>query len=83
MSMRLLLLVAILVIAADSYRLSQPNLRRSHHLELAAIKGKLPDLRQTSFPDIPDDGYDLVVVGSGPGGVSEIHREQFTKPPIH
>ena len=29
---------------------------------------KLPDLSQSSFPDPPEDGYDLVVLGSGPGG---------------
>lgn len=29
---------------------------------------KLPDLSQAAFPDIPENGYDLVVIGSGPGG---------------
>lgn len=28
----------------------------------------LPDLSQSRFPDIPEDGYDLIVVGSGPAG---------------
>eukprot|EP00611_Tribonema_gayanum_P015792 TRINITY_DN276_c2_g1_i2.p1 TRINITY_DN276_c2_g1~~TRINITY_DN276_c2_g1_i2.p1 ORF type:complete len:661 (-),score=253.92 TRINITY_DN276_c2_g1_i2:740-2524(-) len=29
---------------------------------------KLRDLSQSAFPDVPEDGYDLVVLGSGPGG---------------
>ena len=28
----------------------------------------LPDFSQSSFPDPPEEGYDLVVLGSGPGG---------------
>jgi FAD binding domain len=28
----------------------------------------LPDLSQSRFPDIPDNGYDLVIIGSGPAG---------------
>jgi len=28
----------------------------------------LPDLSQPEFPAIPESGYDLVVIGSGPGG---------------
>ena len=29
---------------------------------------KLPDLSQSTFPAVPDGGFDLVVIGSGPGG---------------
>jgi NAD(P) transhydrogenase len=29
---------------------------------------KLPDLSQSEFPSIPGNGFDLVVIGSGPGG---------------
>ncbi|CAN0353697.1 unnamed protein product, partial [Phaeothamnion confervicola] len=29
---------------------------------------KLPDLSQANFPDVPDEPYDLVVLGSGPAG---------------
>jgi hypothetical protein len=29
---------------------------------------KLPDLSQSEFPIAPIDGYDLIVIGSGPGG---------------
>jgi hypothetical protein len=29
---------------------------------------KLPDLSQSAFPDIPDEPYDLIVLGSGPAG---------------
>lgn len=28
----------------------------------------LPDLSQRSFPSVPASGYDMVVIGSGPGG---------------
>lgn len=28
----------------------------------------LPDLKQSKFPQAPEDGYDLIVIGSGPGG---------------
>ena len=28
----------------------------------------LPDLSQKAFPIAPDEGYDLIVIGSGPGG---------------
>ena len=36
---------------------------------------KLPDLSQSSFPEIPPDGYfDLVVIGSGPAGESAAVR---------
>jgi pyruvate/2-oxoglutarate dehydrogenase complex dihydrolipoamide dehydrogenase (E3) component len=28
----------------------------------------LPDLSQAKFPDIPEEGYDLIVIGSGPAG---------------
>lgn len=35
---------------------------------LAKIVQKLPDLSQAAFPDLPEDGYDLAVIGSGPGG---------------
>ena len=30
----------------------------------------LPDFSQSSFPEVPEDGYDLVIFGSGPGGES-------------
>lgn len=33
-----------------------------------ATKSKLPDLSQSKFPNIPIDGYDLIVIGSGPSG---------------
>ena len=29
---------------------------------------KLPDLSQAAFPIPPESGYDLIVIGSGPGG---------------
>jgi len=31
---------------------------------------RLPDLSQAAFPDIPDEPYDLIVLGSGPAGES-------------
>jgi len=34
------------------------------------IGSSLPDLSQKSFPTAPKGGYDLIVVGSGPGGES-------------
>mmetsp|Transcript_4100 Transcript_4100/g.4230 ORF Transcript_4100/g.4230 Transcript_4100/m.4230 type:complete len:468 (+) Transcript_4100:32-1435(+) len=33
-----------------------------------ATKSNLPDLSQSKFPDFPIDGYDLIVIGSGPSG---------------
>jgi ribulose 1,5-bisphosphate synthetase/thiazole synthase len=36
--------------------------------------GKLRDLSQAVFPDVPEEGYDLVVLGSGPGGESVSSR---------
>jgi len=30
----------------------------------------LPNLAQKSFPEVPKSGYDLIVIGSGPGGES-------------
>ena len=36
--------------------------------KLAKIVQKLPDLSQAAFPEMPEGGYDLVVIGSGPGG---------------
>lgn len=35
---------------------------------LLTTTAKLPDLSQAAFPDIPDEPYDLVVLGSGPAG---------------
>ena len=29
---------------------------------------RLPDLSQAAFPDIPEEPYDLIVLGSGPAG---------------
>lgn len=29
---------------------------------------RLPDLAQAAFPEIPDEPYDLIVLGSGPAG---------------
>ncbi|CAM9702592.1 unnamed protein product, partial [Chrysoparadoxa australica] len=44
----------------------------------AKPSGKLPDLSQSTFPDIPEDGYDLVVLGSGPGGeTAAAHASQL------
>jgi transcriptional regulator of met regulon len=28
----------------------------------------LPDLSQSRFPNIPENGYDLIIIGSGPAG---------------
>ena len=28
----------------------------------------LPDLSQSRFPDMPEGGYDLIIIGSGPAG---------------
>lgn len=36
--------------------------------KLAKLVQKLPDLSQAAFPEMPEGGYDLVVIGSGPGG---------------
>jgi hypothetical protein len=37
--------------------------------EMSAVAGsKLPDLSQSAFPDIPEEPYDLIVLGSGPAG---------------
>lgn len=39
---------------------------------------KLPDLSQSQFPDVPDEGYDFVVLGSGPGGeTAAVHAAQL------
>lgn len=35
---------------------------------------RLPDLSQSAFPEIPDTGFDLVVIGSGPAGESAAVR---------
>lgn len=34
----------------------------------SVLVSKLPDLSQPAFPEPPEEGYDLVVLGSGPGG---------------
>lgn len=40
---------------------------------------KLPDLSQKSFPPVPDEvdgyNYDLVVFGSGPGGIYLLEKQ--------
>ena len=48
--------------------------KRPSHLTLHVLpkskqsSSNLPDLSQSRFPDIPDNGYDLVIIGSGPAG---------------
>ena len=61
---------------SQSWKIRHDNLyqRRPTHLTLHVLpKAKqfgsnLPDLSQSKFPDIPDNGYDLVIIGSGPAG---------------
>jgi glutamate dehydrogenase/leucine dehydrogenase len=44
----------------------------------AAKLSKLRDLSQAVFPEVPPEGYDLVVLGSGPGGeTSAVHAAQL------
>jgi pyruvate/2-oxoglutarate dehydrogenase complex dihydrolipoamide dehydrogenase (E3) component len=54
---------------------SHTQLKSCSHTQLYAVKTKnigssLPDLSQKIFPTPPKGGYDLIVVGSGPGGES-------------
>jgi len=54
---------------------SHTKLKSCSHTQLYAVKTKyigssLPDLSQKIFPTPPKGGYDLIVVGSGPGGES-------------
>jgi hypothetical protein len=35
---------------------------------------RLPDLSQSTFPEVPETGFDLVVIGSGPAGESAAVR---------
>ena len=82
--MRLVLRILLLLLVSRCRPLPFQILSRSlkarslvyHHAPsalLAVAKSKqpgsnLPDLSQSRFPDIPEDGYDLIVVGSGPAG---------------
>jgi alkyl hydroperoxide reductase subunit AhpF len=44
----------------------------------ASKLSKLRDLSQAVFPEVPPEGYDLVVLGSGPGGeTSAVHAAQL------
>ena len=70
--------VLLLTINCTSRSLrSQKWVQRHHTLSSftlhAIAKAKqpgsnLPDLSQSRFPDIPENGYDLIIIGSGPAG---------------
>eukprot|EP00903_Cladosiphon_okamuranus_P010142 g9603.t1 len=54
---------------ASSASIGSSRNERSHFL--TAVKRKpnvLPDLSQSEFPPLPAEPYDLIVLGSGPGG---------------
>jgi NADPH-dependent 2,4-dienoyl-CoA reductase/sulfur reductase-like enzyme len=65
--MLVFLLTLVLLVHLDSFRVLRVRSRRSLTLS-ARGKARLPDLSAPKFPDVPENGYDLVVFGSGPAG---------------
>ena len=61
---------------SQSWKTKHNNLfnQQPSHLTLNVLPrskqsgSNLPDLSQSRFPDVPDNGYDLVIIGSGPAG---------------
>ncbi len=51
----------------DTQPFRQLNFRQKKAILYAS---PLPDLSQSTFPDIPENGYDIIILGSGPGGQS-------------
>lgn len=84
LSMKSATVVCFLFIVYSCHSLRFPVLKHSSNARYSAFKfsssalhaitkskqpgSNLPDLSQSRFPLIPEDGYDLIVVGSGPAG---------------
>ena len=66
----------------QAYSISEMGVKLRNNVQLMALQlpknlkkrrrapAALPDLSQAQFPTPPSEGYDLVVLGSGPGGES-------------
>lgn len=77
-SCRLFLLLVFFITFLSLHALHHPKLTKYNHraqslsrllpLHAKAKTTNLPDFSQSAFPEPPPQGYDLIVLGSGPGG---------------